>query len=316
MMKPKITAILLALTAMILTRAGAQEFNQERTSRTYTKGIRFAEGTVPYRNMILVSNFGTEELNPLNTEGRGYILSINTQDPDAEAEVFIPADGNLSAPKGMAVTQNHLLIADVNKVVIYNLRQLKDKPQVIQFPEQELFVNDIVVLADLALITVTNTGHVYAMDVSDIKEGGAKQPQLMGQVPGGANGIMEYNGAIYIASYNPTGKADAQNVIYVANVASGNQDVVKLIGDLAPGQYDGIAIDDRNDNVILYFTSWGDGTEGSTPVVWAYSIKDKGEAIRQDFRIPLTGPADITIQDGYMWLPDLPSSTLYRIPLN
>lgn len=30
--------------------------------------------TYPYNGGILIANFGTEQLNPLNAEGKGYIL--------------------------------------------------------------------------------------------------------------------------------------------------------------------------------------------------------------------------------------------------
>ena len=42
---------------------------------TVSDGIRFNEGTLPLRNGgILLSNFGTDTLNPLNREGRGLYL--------------------------------------------------------------------------------------------------------------------------------------------------------------------------------------------------------------------------------------------------
>lgn len=38
------------------------------TERVITDGIRFCESTYPYQGGLLIANFGTEQLNPLNDE--------------------------------------------------------------------------------------------------------------------------------------------------------------------------------------------------------------------------------------------------------
>ena len=46
---------------------------QQPETTIISDSIRFCESTYPYQGGILIANFGTEQLNPLNTEGRGYI---------------------------------------------------------------------------------------------------------------------------------------------------------------------------------------------------------------------------------------------------
>lgn len=71
-----------------------------------TEGLRFCESTYPYDKGILIANFGTGQLDPLNGEGKGYIVFHK----NGKNEVLIPADGNLSAPKGMFERDGYLYI--------------------------------------------------------------------------------------------------------------------------------------------------------------------------------------------------------------
>lgn len=58
-----------------------------------TDQIRFCESTYPYQEGLLIANFGTQELNPLNTEGKGYVVYYK----DGKSQVLVSAAGNLSA---------------------------------------------------------------------------------------------------------------------------------------------------------------------------------------------------------------------------
>lgn len=292
---------LLALAlAFVCTAAIAQNVVHQ-----FTGGLRFDEGLTVYKQSVLVSNFGCAEFNPLNTEGKGYITAITGNDN----KMFIAPDGNLSAPKGMAIHNHHLFIADVNKVVVYNLRKLKDRPRVIQFPEGEMFVNDIAIMGEILLVTVTNTGNIFGIDASNTEVLG--KPSLMGRVPG-ANGIIVSGGRIYCASYNPTGTPAAENVIYYADITSDiNSIVIKpLIKGLKPGQYDGIAL--TADGATLYFSSWS-GENGG--VIYSYALNGETPVRKIDFGVTFGGPADICILDKMIYIPDLPNSTLYRFSL-
>lgn len=272
---------------------------------SFTGGLRYNEGLAVYKQSVLVSNFGCAEFNPLNTEGKGYITAITGNDN----KMFIAPDGFLSAPKGMAIHQHHLFIADVNKVVVYNLRKLRDRPRVIQFPEGEMFVNDIAVMGDIVLVTVTNTGNIFGIDASNIDVLG--KPNIIGRVPG-ANGIIVNGGRIYCASYNAGGTPSEENVIYYADIATSASEVVikPLIKGLKPGQYDGLAL--TANGATLYFSSWT-GENGG--VIYSYALNGETPVRKIDFGVEFGGPADICIFGGMIYIPDLPKSTLYRFSL-
>lgn len=281
-------------------------------------GLRFCESTLPYRSGVLVSNFGGEVLDPLNDRGCGYISYLDGQ---GKVHEFIAADGNLSAPKGMAIYRNHLLVADVGRVVVYDLGDLgnKEKPQVVHFAADDKFVNDIVLMDDLALVSVTNTGRVYGLDLSDIKRLADVEPRLLGEVAG-ANGMLISDTTLYIASYNPHGVPQAENVIYSLNLGAGGAvggELRPLITGLPGGQYDGIAL--SADGSQLYFTSWTGGTDGGG-ALYRYTLPGRAKIISRvtsiDLGVGLVGPADICItKNDVLYVPDLAGSVVYSIQL-
>ena len=79
----RITFILL----IIVTAIGAPACNKSKTTaqnsptndtlpRIVSDKMRFTESTYPYRDGFIVANFGSSELNPLNLEGKGYLLFL------------------------------------------------------------------------------------------------------------------------------------------------------------------------------------------------------------------------------------------------
>ncbi len=255
-------------------------------------GLTFNEGTLPYKSSILISNFGGDELNPLNSNGLGYITELD----NGVVSVLIPADGTLSGPKGMAEEDDYLYIADVGKVVVYNLKSLRSKPQVITFPEGELFVNDIVTEDDLAYISVTNTGNIYTLDISKPAQLSVDGLKLYTTIPG-ANGLVIDDDTMYIASYPPDGNTTEANVIYRIDDLDAPRPV-KLFN--RAGQYDGLALEDDR----LYFTNWVDGEVGY------FDLESEQVVLLDVGDVKFSGPADITIEDDVLYIPDLPNSRI------
>ena len=277
---------------------------------TVTEHIRFNEGTLPLKHGgILLSNFGTETFDPLNKEGKGYIVLL-----DKETKVLFPATGALNAPKGMAVKDDCLFVADVGCVVVYNMKQPEQRPVKIAFPEGELFVNDIVALGDFLLVSVTNTGHLYSIDVKDcgtIWSAQRPKPKKVADIPG-ANGLAEHEGTLYVASYDPNENPGEQNVIYAVDMTVPGSKPLNLIGSRY-GQYDGVAV--SPDGSKLYFSNWKNA-EGKAEVGYIDLTPNKKNAVTVlDVGVELQGPADICISDGYLFIPDLPANKLYIMAL-
>ncbi len=270
---------------------------------SYSEGLKFCEGTTSYGDKILVTNFGTDEFAPLNSEGRGYVMAIEA----GEISTFIPNDGLLSAPKGLYVAGDYLFVADLNKVVIYNLANSEEAATVIQFPEEDIFVNDIVAYNDKVLITVTNTGNVYSLPSEGFS---ADSLVKVGNVAG-ANGITVQGDDIYIASYAVSREPSSENVIYQASLVGDSLEAKPLFENLPYGLYDGIAL--SCDGKSLLISAWVSQTKDS-PAIWAISL-ESAEVTEVDLGVELLGPADITVVNGRLWIPELTSSKVYGIKL-
>ncbi len=279
----KIVSLLFACLAMSVSAQTVKEVND---------GIRYCESTYPYQDGLLIANFGTEELNPLNSEGKGYIVFYK----EGKSEVMLPADGNLSAPKGMFVRNNYLYVCDVNKIVVYNLSDKMQKPQVLRLPEGNLFVNDLAADSHNHLYaSVTNTDKIFRIDISNPAQ--PSQPQEWLNISG-PNGLLIHDDILYVASYPADGVTKAENVIYrVENLE--NPSVQKLTQ--TTGQYDGIAL--AADGKSLYVTNW-------TPAQISRINLSDGSLSPLCVHLPenLIGPADMTVKDGWMYIPDLPNS--------
>lgn len=304
------TASLFGLFLTVSVAAQQAQTPKKADIYTITDHIRFNEGALPLKNGgILLSNFGTEKLDPLNREGKGYIVLL-----DKETRVLFPASGALNAPKGMAVKDDCLFIADVGCVAVYNMKKPELRPVKIAFPEGELFVNDIVTLGDLLLVSVTNTGHLYAIDVKDCDALWSAQrpkPRLAATIPG-ANGLAEHEGTLYVASYDPNEQPGEQNVIYAVDMTAPGVQPVNLLGSRY-GQYDGVAV--SPDGTKLYFSNWRNA-EGKAEVGYIDLAPEKKNAVTiLDLGVELQGPADICVSDGYLFIPDLPAGKLYIMAL-
>lgn len=284
----KFTFILAAFTVVSALSCGRRDTGGEKV---ISRGLRFCESTYPYKDGILIANFGSKELNPLNGEGMGYIMYYK----DGEIIPFIPADGNLNGPKGMYEKEGYLFICDVNKIVVYNLDSLQRVPQTIRFPEGELFVNDLAASGNTLYASVTNTGRIFSMDISGLDTLGRVIPEVWCSIPG-ANGILIDGNTMYVASYPPDGVTTAENVIYeIADITRPAPE--QFIGET--GQYDGIAL--SSDGRTLYISNW-------SPAGVAAINRSDLQITPLKLGREVTGPADFTLRGDSLYIPDLPNS--------
>ena len=292
----KITHILFATALLISTSACNDSTPKVYEVATIDSGARFCEGTTENNDNIYFSNFGGESLNPLNLDGKGYIMKVIGNN----SEILIPANGTLNAPKGMDTEDDYLYIADVGCIVVYNLKDSTLTPLKLELPEGNVFVNDIAIEDDIAYISVTNTDKIFKLDISNPTSLTKEMIVEHTTIPG-ANGIVIEDEKMYVASYPADGVTTDKNTIYVVeNIAAPK--VEKLIS--RPGQYDGLALSDKKDR--LYFTNWVDGEVG-------YIVLDTKEVVIMDINYTFAGPADMIYEDGKLYIPDLPNSKIVII---
>lgn len=299
-MKSKVLFLtsLLALASVFTACRESNKEGKQPAVSIISEGLRFCESTYPYKGGLLIANFGTEELNPLNTEGKGYVSYYK----EGKNEMLIPSDGNLSAPKGMFVRDGRLFICDVNKIVVYNLNALEDTPHTIRFPEDDLFINDLAAEGNNLYASVTNSGRIYRIDLSNPATIDTATPVKWADIPG-PNGLAIANGTMYVASYPADGQTTDDHVIY--QITDLQNPVPQKLITLA-GQYDGITL--SADKKTMYITNW---SPAGVSTIDMESKQVTPLLIDQH----LTGPADITLTDSVLYIPDLPNSRVIAFPL-
>lgn len=291
----RIGLLLLALSVFtfscfgISVEKGVSDSSQEDILEI--EGLKFNESTYPYDGGLLVASFGSSELNPLNGEGKGYISYYK----NGETTVLIDANGDLDAPKGMVERDGLLYICDVNRVVVYDLNCLTAKPKVIKFGQGELFLNDIICFDEDLFVSVTNTGNIYKVDLNSCETATVAEPALWCNVVG-ANGLVVDGDKMFVASYPADGVTTQENVVYVIDEISSPKPQ-KLV--LRAGQYDGLALSSGGE--WLYASNW------SPAEIVAINLLTK-EVKVVPIATKMVGPADITIVDDRLYIPDLVNS--------
>lgn len=217
-----------------------------RTEKAITENLSFCESIYPTNNKLLISNYGGSKMDPLNTNGQGYIVAYE----DDSVYMVIPANGTLSAPKGMYSNNDYLFVTDVNKILVYDMDKPQAQPQVIRFPQADNNITNLVADGNTLYATVANTGNIYAIDIANMDKMNNVRPRLFAQVPGANDAIIE-DDVMYITSAPAQGDATAENVIYY--ISDFDQPMPQKFINEA-GQYYSITM--SPDNQTMYVTNW------------------------------------------------------------
>ena len=220
--------------------------DNRRTEKVISDNLSFCESIYPTGNQLLIANYGGSQNDPLNANGMGYIVSYQND----SIAMLIPADGSLSAPKGMYKNNDYLFVSDVNKIQVYDLDKPQAKPQTIRFPKGDTNITNLVADGNTLYATVSNTGNIYAIDIANMDKLNNAMPKLFAQVPGANDAIIE-SGVMYITSAPGKGDATDENVIYY--ISDFDQPMPQKFINEA-GQYYSITM--SPDNKTMYVTNW------------------------------------------------------------
>ena len=263
----------------------------------YQAGLQYCYGTVWAGDRLLISNYGGTVSDPLNIEKTGYIMQLK----DGILSEYIPA-GTLMAPKGMTVLGNYLFVADVNCVMVFDMTDLKKAPQVIQFPENNLFVSDLVIGQDsLLYASVRDAGLIYRAEANQPENIGNATLDVFLSTVSGPNGLAMYQDTMYICSYPQNDSIGDQNSIYmVLNVKDLNPMLYKL--ESLPGYYCGIQYNPKTR--MVYYTDRINGQLRSI------NMKTGANKLLLPEKI-LLSPQMLTLQGDKLYVPDVDASRLY-----
>ncbi|MDO5304065.1 MAG: hypothetical protein Q4E87_00645, partial [bacterium] len=205
--------------------------------------IRFCESVLPYNGGLLISNFGSKDLQVKPNEQNGYVLYYKNN----QLKEFIPKNGTLKTPTAMAVYKNKFYIADGDKIFIYDLKNMSKKPDKLYLMNGAKVVNDIIIDKGMLYATITDKNCVYKVDLKSKN----LTPKKWLKIPS-PNGIVAYKNTIYIASIpaDYTNVRD-ENVIYV--VPNKNNPKLERFNEKS-GLYDGLGI--SKNGKFLYASDW------------------------------------------------------------
>jgi hypothetical protein len=262
----------------------------------YRSGLQYCYGTVWANDRLLISNYGGEQLDPLNISKTGYILQLK----QGVLSEYIPA-GKLMAPKGMAVYNNHLFVADINCVMVFDMNNLQKDPQIIPFPEGNLFVSDLVFRDNFLYASVRDVNLIYQVEIEDIDEVGEADLDVFLPTVDGPNGMAVYKDTMYICSYPTNDSIGERNSIYmVLNMLDVSPMLYKL--ESLPGYYCGIQY--NPDTRLVYYTDRINGQLRSINMVTGNNKLLFPQKI-------MLSPQMLTLHDGLLYVPDVDASALY-----
>ncbi|MEG2946446.1 MAG: hypothetical protein RR837_06835 [Bacteroidales bacterium] len=262
----------------------------------YQAGLKYCYGTVWAGDRLLISNFGGTVQDPLNIEKTGFIMQLK----DGVLSEYIPA-GTLMAPKGMAVLGNYLFVADINCVMVFDMNDLGKAPQVMQFPENNLFVSDLAIQDSLLYASVRDAGLVYRAEINDLAQVANATLDVFLPTVSGPNGLTAYKDTMYVCSYPQNDSIGEQNAIYmVLNVMDLNPMLYKL--ESLPGYYCGIQYDPATR--MVYYTDRINGQLRSI------DMKSGNNKLLFPEKI-LLSPQMLTLKGDKLYVPDVDAGRLY-----
>lgn len=232
-----------------------------------------------------VSNIGATQ-EPMTKDGDGFLARLDANGKVIERKA-IPRAGDppLNAPKGMVFADNKVFVADIDRVVGYDVDTLG---QVFEAPlegDAASLLDDIAVLDDQTLlVTDTVRGSVYKLDLETKKYG-----TLTTAIPG-ANGIVvdKSSKTAYVAAL---GAYFEGGDLYKLGVEQAPAAVGKV--GTVHGILDGIALLPNGD---LAVSDWAVSDNSAPGTIKIYHT-DGTQVATVNLPQELHGPADFTL-DG------------------
>ena len=289
-MKKKILAAALIASNIFISQAFAQD---KPIVSIVHEDVRFSESVYPYDGGLLISNFGSETMNPRDDENKGYIIFRK----DGVNKKIVK---DLHKPTAMVVKDNYLFVCDETVLKIFDLKNLQADAQIVKFADDDKVANALAQDGDILYISITNTGRIYSLDISNPARMENVKPKLWLNVPG-PNGLTIGGGEMFIATIPPDYRTVTNdNVIY--RVRNLKNPVAEKFYDVA-GLYDGVALSD--DLKTLYISDWLTGS------VTAVDVKTKKLSVIYEEKG--VGPADIAQEGGRLFIPELVGSRIISI---
>ena len=261
-------------------------------------GFQSPESVITDGTFFYVSNVGAE-LAPSKKDADGFISKLDGDGNILELK-WLSGDG-LHAPKGMAIVNGVLYVADVDKVRGYNMKSKKKTFQVDLSSTRTVYLNDLTVRDNNTLyVSATDLGYIYKVN---LKGGGSFEMVDIYSDLSGANGLVydKVKDRLLIASFGQYGKPNGMIGVCPLNTEKLKQ---KYMGTYH-GYLDGIQI--VADDMIL-MTDWQNLEKGGNLLFYDLVT----EEIRPLLGGLIGGPADFyyDAKTKNVWLPAMQDNEL------
>jgi hypothetical protein len=253
-------------------------------------GFSLPESVVSIGRRHFVSNMG-KKLEPLAFDGDGFISEIDDNGGGVDLHAFPRDASKLNAPKGLAVVDNLLLVADIDRIVGFDLTTGQTAFEARMDTDAPSLLNDIEPETENAVIaTDTIRGALYRLDLR------TRRFAVLATGMPGANGVT-------IAS-------DRTSAIVVGvgnDFAGGNAFTVSLRHPGGPDKWDapfgildGIALLPDGRFVISDWVAVDRPADGQLIV-----CDERHHCSAGNLPARQRGPADISFDDagGRLWIP-------------
>lgn len=284
-----ITQLMTATSLLVMNTISAQnDFS--------VKGFHHVESVASDGKYIYAADIG-KELNPTAKDGDGRIYRLDQSGRVIDSAFTKEA---FNAPKGITIANGILFVADIDRLVALDLntgRKLYD----ITFTNAVSFLNDITVFDEHSLfISATDKSMIFKVDLAS--KSYTELPT--GKTIAGVNGLFYDKGSnrLYVNGFGSDNKPNG--IVGYVNLT--NHEFTQL-GNIE-GYYDGIWLKGN----MLYVSNWvGFEKKGIIQTIDVASRKVSELKLSE----PITGPADFTITDTTLIVPEMMTGEIRFITL-
>jgi hypothetical protein len=275
------------------------------SDRAGVKSLSLPESVLqdPSTGAIYCSSIGGKEPTPEAVTAKdkdGYISLLNAEGQVSEMQ-FLPQKGDapLNGPKGMALLGTTLWVADIDRVVGFDLKTKKEVTAIDLSPFKVGFANDLLPYEGRLLCSDTTSGQILCIDPR------GKEPKIVAAATvDGANGLAFDRTrlghlSLLVAQFpfTPNTLGGVQRMAFA--LGDDDQVTVSEAEKLAfpGGQWDGLAV---AKNGTVYASDWKSGA------IWELK-PGATEATKIDGADGFKGPADFCLlaDEGAILCPDL-----------
>lgn len=243
-----------------------------------------------------VSNIGAK-FEPFAKDGDGFISEVDDHGRVIELKAMPKGDARLNSPKGIIVVGSTLYVADIDRIVGFNVDNRAQVFEAFIGGEGKALLNDIDVETDQALIvTDTARNSVYRLQLSD-----RKFATIAHDIPG-ANGVsIDHEKRVAYVVGLGDALAGGKSLGGLFAVPLDGAPVKKING--VAGLLDGVAVLSNGDVVVSDWVGLDKPTAGTL------TVYDPSGMRRGQLHLPADahGPADFYYhrERNQIWLPQM-----------